>query len=243
MGTLVADVPQPLFLPDSGLIAFFQRFKLRAYRYSGKTTMRRILKLTGSLSAASLLGVNSVIMDAHAQGIEAYIGGHAGALFGEGEISGALGGPSTDDTFFNGGILAGILYRNGEAFYGAEADFGIAGGDDLLAFSPCNFGAQICEFNWNAHMRLRGGRSFGNTDVFAAIGLAIANLDIGLFGDETLYGVSLGGGADFETSGNWNFRVEALADIYSDRDLDANYTVGWSDVTVRGAAIYKFPVN
>ena len=204
--------------------------------------MRKILTLTGSLSAASLLGVSAAVTVAHAQGMEAYIGGHAGALFGDGDISGAIGGPSASDTFFNGGILAGILYRNGEVFYGAEADFGIAVGDDLEAFPPCNI-VQICEFNWNAHLRLRGGRSFGNTDVFAAIGLAIANLDIGNFGDETLYGVSLGGGAEFETSGNWNFRVEALADIYSDRDLNADYTVGWSDVTVRGAAIYKFPVN
>lgn len=207
-------------------------------------SMRKFLTLTGSISAAGLLGVSAAVTDAHAQGIEAYIGGHAGALFGDGDFSGALGvfQPSTDDTFFNGGILAGIFYRNGDVFYGAEADFGIAGGDDLITFPPCSI-VEICEFNWNAHLRLRGGRSFGNTDVFAAIGLAIANLDIGTFGDETLYGVSLGGGAEFEAYGNWNFRVEALADIYSDRDLDANYTVGWTDVTVRGAAIYQFPVN
>ena len=47
--------------------------------------MRKILKLTGSLSVASLLGAGSVLGVANAQGVETYLGIHGGVLSGDGE--------------------------------------------------------------------------------------------------------------------------------------------------------------
>jgi outer membrane immunogenic protein len=178
-----------------------------------------------------------------------YIGLHAGYLWGdvdvdEDEVPAASGG-NIDG--FVGGVLAGFNYQWDPLVLGIEGDFGFTDVDGNGVAAPPDDDFSY-ELNWNAHVRGRLGFALDRILIFAAGGLAIADLDIDQ--DEptqtkgtTYYGYSIGGGIDYALTDEIIVRAEYLHDEYDEEDYSENgedYTADLTTDTVRGALIWKF---
>jgi outer membrane immunogenic protein len=175
-----------------------------------------------------------------------YIGATAGYLSGESEIGGSNKRESDQDI----GILsalAGVSTHIDGWLLGIEGDIGLPT-DDFSNEQSISDQAEWSEMNYNAHIRARIGRRFGDVDVFIAGGLAVTELEQEFedFGQtikdkKTLTGYSLGVGADWAFSDHLTARVELLQDEYDSKSLIfSNYTGDWSDTVLRGGLLFQF---
>ncbi|MFZ2099237.1 MAG: outer membrane beta-barrel protein [Oricola sp.] len=178
-----------------------------------------------------------------------YAGAFAGADFFHGSITDGV--PNTydyDGTRGDVGFLAGVRLQQGDWFYGGEFDASLSYGSniDKVGVGGCdNTGlmADWCDDKGSLHARAILGRSFDKVDIFAAAGLAGAFLKYdGLGGTEsaTLWGYSLGVGAEFHVNDKVSLRFEGLHDEFSRHTFNDGYNGKWRQNTVRAGAIFHF---
>lgn len=180
-----------------------------------------------------------------------YIGATAGYLSGEAENrDNAFGGSQTFESDQDLGILsalAGVSTHIDGWLLGIEGDIGLPT-DDFSDDPSTPNDTEWQDMNYNAHLRARVGRRFGDVDIFIAGGLAVTELEQDFtsgpqtFKDKvTLTGYSLGVGADWAFSDLLTARVEILHDEYGRESLIFNnYTGDWADTTVRGGLLFQF---
>jgi outer membrane immunogenic protein len=188
----------------------------------------------------------------------AYLGGHAGYLWGDASITedgrGAGGG---DFDGFIGGVLGGWNFQSGNWVFGIEGDFGWTGADGT-GVSMCDCTDEDIEIytydmDWNAHVRGRAGVTLGEegkTLLFIAGGLAVADFQLGYEGEGkggTYTGWTIGGGVNHAFSNNFIAGLEVLYDDYGSKTYTGEcnspcetYKVDLDAVTVRGTATYHF---
>lgn len=193
-------------------------------------TAKHFTVLAGALSVTTFSTAQAADVYDPATNLEWYVGIFGGGMFAD---TSAFAG--ADDTFGIAGGIAGVTIRQDTFFYGLEADFGgVFGGPDNA------FCGSVCDANWKAHVRGRVGISASMFDVFVAGGLAIAELDGGLFGGEqTRTGWSIGGGVEAPFAETLKARVEVLYDDFGS-SREGIYNNSWSDLTVRGAIVFNF---
>ena len=174
-----------------------------------------------------------------------YVGLHAGYLWGnveieeegETEASGDIDG-------FVGGALAGFNVQLDPLVLGLEGDIGWTDVDGNGPAAPEP--DYSYELNWNAHVRVRVGFAFDRSLIFAAGGLAIADLDLEqqvAVAGGSYYGWSIGGGIDHAFTDSLIGRIEYLHDAYGDKDYEEeleDYSADLDTDTVRAALILKF---
>ena len=194
-------------------------------------TTTRYTLLAGALSVTAISSAQAADVYDPATNMEWYVGIFGGAMFAD---TSAIG--DVEDTFGIAGGLAGVTIRQDGFFYGLEGDFGgVFGG-------PENSGCiNVCDADWKAHVRGRVGISTGMFDIFAAGGLAIAELTSqGIISiAQTRTGWSVGGGIEAPVMEAFKARVEVLYDDFGSSP-SGSYDNNWSDLTVRGAVIFNF---
>jgi outer membrane immunogenic protein len=184
-----------------------------------------------------------------------YLGGHAGYLWGRtrAEEDGVLieAGAPTDG--FVGGVLGGFNWQSGAWVFGIEADIGWsdahgAGREEPdVVSSPNQY-----DIRWTSHARVRFGQLFGQTLLFIAGGLSIADFKF-TEGDatpvvtvgQTFTGGSIGGGIEHAFDPWWRARVEYIYDDFGSKTYvnaeGESYRVDLTGHTVRGAITRKLP--
>lgn len=171
----------------------------------------------------------------------AYLGGHLGGLLQDGSLSLAPFGDSPPDVAINpdlfgssaiGGILLGYNYQVGQYAIGVEADVGGMNARSVVLSNK----SSVAMDNWyasntlnqyvNGHARVRLGYAPWPLFLFGSGGVAIsyASLDVRgyaplspLFTGEaskTLYGWTVGFGAEYAMMENFPVRFEYLYDQY-----------------------------
>ena len=174
-----------------------------------------------------------------------YVGLHAGYLWGDVEIEEDGETEAAGDIDgFAGGALAGFNIQLDPLVLGLEGDIGWTDVDGNGPAAPDP--DYSYELNWNAHVRARVGLAFERSLIFAAGGLAIADLDleqeVTVVGG-SYYGWSIGGGIDHAFTDSLIGRIEYLHDEYGDKDYEEeleDYSADLDTDTVRAALIYKF---
>lgn len=151
-----------------------------------------------------------------------YIGGQVGYQWSRDKFDDpAFGAPplrgEIDFDGFVGGIHVGVNKQTGSLVMGIEADVeyadGSGSGTGFTGGVP--FVTGHADISWQGSVRLRAGRVFGNTLVYATGGLAFADHKFGYtFGgvtdqfSETMIGWTVGTGAEMMLPGRWTMRGE-----------------------------------
>jgi outer membrane immunogenic protein len=185
----------------------------------------------------------------------AYLGGHAGYLWGDASLRDDEERIGGDFDGVIGGIIGGWNFQSGNWIFGIEGDFGWTGADGVGG--GCETGCDSDEvaeiytydMDWNAHVRGRAGITLGEdgrTLLFIAGGLAVADFQLGYEGEGrggTYTGWSIGGGVNHAFSNNFIAGLEVLYDDYGSKTYEwesESYKVNLDAVTVRGTATYHF---
>jgi opacity protein-like surface antigen len=194
-----------------------------------------------------------------------YIGGHLGHLWARTRVedNGVAVEQNARTNGVIGGAMIGYNWQIGPAAFGIEGDFGWTdahgvgslpgeGGDELVPV--ITRGPNSYDVRWASHARGRIGYAFQNLLVFAAGGLAIADLK---FTEGTIttsfvpasasggkyYGWSIGGGVEWGMAPNLVSRVEYFYDNHGHKDyvgvLGDPYRVSLTGQTMRGAVAWK----
>ncbi len=180
-----------------------------------------------------------------------YIGIHGGGFFGNVTVSEeeVFGGPVSG---FIGGFLAGYNFPKSpdhRVMWGIEGDVGfgsITGHGTVMDDVRDIYGYEI---NTDGHLRARMEFPQGNWNIFAAAGVAFANLK--LTEDETpmytgtFVGPSVGAGIEGALGPNLIGRVEGLYDWFGSKNVQY-VNQEWGNVrlsgfTARAALILRFP--
>ena len=144
--------------------------------------------------------------------------------------------------------LAGYKINLGYFFYAGEVDISIPVSGDIDDESGqsvlCGEGFGLCSVNWTSRTRVLTGITAQGNDYFTSAGAVVQNVE---FSDpngrssDTVVGVTLGVGAQFEVRRNVDVRFEVIHDIY-DRGSASNDGADseWKVTTVRAAAIFEF---
>jgi len=189
-----------------------------------------------------------------------YIGGHLGYLWGRTRVEedGAIVEDNARTNGVVGGILAGYNWQYGAAVFGLEGDFGWSNAHGVGTLPPIPVtvrGPNSYDLRWTSHARGRIGYAFQNIFVFAAGGLAVADVDFTEGNLTTVFvpapsngakyfGWSLGGGVEWGVTANLVTRVEYFYDNYGHKDyigvLGDPYRVSLKGQTLRGALAWKF---
>lgn len=185
----------------------------------------------------------------------AYIGGQAGYLWGDGDLSDGTDSIDVDPDGWLGGIYVGYNYQfTNNVVLGIDADFAWTGADDSTTVFDGEdlVGSLDSELDWEGAVRARlgyavdrflpyiaGGVAFGrlNHDVFDALG-APSGSD-----DDTSVGWTLGVGLEYAFTDNIIGRAEYRYTDFGDFDFDINGTSASTDLTtndVRLGIAYKF---
>jgi outer membrane immunogenic protein len=121
--------------------------------------------------------------------------------------------------------------------------------------ASCLLSPNSYDLRWTSHARGRIGYAFQNILVFAAGGLAVADLNFTEGSTTTIFvpaqssggkyfGWSLGGGVEWGMTPNLVSRVEYFYDNYGHKDyvgvLGDPYRVSLKGQTLRGALAWKF---
>lgn len=196
-----------------------------------------------------------------------YIGGHAGYLWGEADISeegSVIGGGDFDG--FVGGVVGGWNFQSGNWVFGVEGDFGWTGVDGTGETMDLSSPIYSYDMDWNAHVRGRVGITLGEegrTLLYVAGGLALADFHLDDTGGAwqspiggTYTGWTIGGGANHAFSNNMIAGIEVLYDDYGSKTYEwadgcssqvtsctaqiEEYNVDLTAFTVRGTLTYKF---
>jgi outer membrane immunogenic protein len=173
-----------------------------------------------------------------------YLGGALGYGWGSGEVDGAIGNFSFDQSGLLGSFYAGYNWQVGRVVLGAEADIGTG---DFGVDSGAPGGLQS-SLNAFGSLRARGG--FLLTPallLYGTAGLAWADMDFQVpgrgGGSETFFGYQYGAGTEWMVSRNVSLRLEYL---YTDLDAERIVHSGGANVyepdfnTVRAGIAFKF---
>ena len=154
-----------------------------------------------------------------------------------------------------GGALVGYNHQFEHFIIGVEGDIAITNMDGSATCPNPAFDCQV-EFDWFATLRARAGVPMGRGLFYVTGGLAGAQLapqveniatgQIGTGGNETQWGWTIGGGAEFAVRDNISLRGEALYFDLGDRDyLEAfspnNINLGLTGYQARAAVVFRFP--
>jgi opacity protein-like surface antigen len=192
-----------------------------------------------------------------------YLGGHVGYFWGKtrAEEDGEIIEPGAKTNGIVGGVLAGVNWQTGPAVFGLEGDFGWTNARGTGATpQPITTTIQApntYDLHWTSHVRGRVGYAAGNWLIFAAGGLAIADLTFqegAITTTTTLvippppggtyFGWSIGGGVDYAFTRNIIGRLEYLYDDFGHKDYTGSdgdpYRVSLTGHTFRGALTWKF---
>jgi outer membrane immunogenic protein len=204
-----------------------------------------------------------------------YVGAHVGALFQAGNLTLAPTGDSPPDAAIDpamkgssaiGGFLAGYNYQFGWAVLGAEADIGFLTANSHVfsdkATVPMSvwYSDNAFSGDFNGHVRARAGVAGGPFLIFGAVGLAVTDSRMNVFGycppglylasaTKTLTGLSVGGGIEYAVTEHVLLRGEYLYDDYGHTSYDIgsgppnfwqDRDVSYNSHTVRAAVAYKF---
>jgi outer membrane immunogenic protein len=177
-----------------------------------------------------------------------YVGLHAGYLWADVDVEEEGAPVATGGSIdgFVGGALAGFNFQLDPLVLGIEGDFGwtAADGSGKATVQEVDYDSELM---WIAHVRGRAGFAFDRALIFAAGGLAIADLDIDqqpelqLLG--TYYGWTIGGGIDYALTDSLIGRIEYLHDEFGEKDYNdegEDYSADFSADIVRAALSYKF---
>jgi outer membrane immunogenic protein len=177
-----------------------------------------------------------------------YVGLHAGYLWADVDVDEEGAPVATGGSIdgFVGGALAGFNFQLDPLVLGIEGDFGWTDADGSGRAVVEEFDYDY-DLMWIAHVRGRAGFAFDRALIFAAGGLAIADLDIDqqpelqLLG--TYYGWTIGGGIDYALTDSLIGRLEYLHDEFGEKDYNdegEDYSADFSADIVRAALSYKF---
>ena len=180
-----------------------------------------------------------------------YIGGHIGYLWGHTRIDESESGRLVELGATNGavgGVLGGLNWQSGPLVLGIDADLGWSNAHGI--------GEVASEFSydikWTSHVRGRAGYAAGPWLVFAAGGLAIADLNIHELAVSTsttriggkYSGWSIGGGIDHAFTPNLVGRLEYLRDDFGHKNYSAfdgdSYRASLTGHTLRAALMWRF---
>ena len=186
-----------------------------------------------------------------------YVGAHGGGVRFDSDYSDNIQSTSAHSSKINefiGGGLVGYNYQDDDLVLGVEAD--ISGGDFKKGPQPGGEAGGLCyycnqEVNYTSHLRLKLGKAFGNTLLFAAGGLSLADVEFkdseyNKKDDNTHVGWNIGAGVDHAINKNVIIRAEYIYDDFGSEDYKINgvtaYTskIDLTSNTGRLAAIYKF---
>lgn len=172
---------------------------------------------------------------------EFYLGAHGGLGMLDGEDSSNVTNEKDRGVF---GGLVGVNLRLGYWLFGLEGDIGFSSKSRIKG-GICD-GTFTCKMSKNYHLRGRLGYSVTpNVDLFVAAGRAFLDMKFSTI-KKKLTGLSIGAGTDIklgQIGGGLNpvLRIEALYDMYGDKNIVGNYSVNdWDDFTVRAAAMFSF---
>ncbi len=195
-----------------------------------------------------------------------YIGGHLGYFWGRTRVedNGVVAERNARTEGVIGGAMIGYNWQLGPAVFGVEGDVAwtkahgtgtLPGeGEDVL-IPVITRGPNSYDLHWTSRARGRIGYAFQNLLVFAAGGLAVADLTFtegtitttfvpGPSGGGKYFGWSVGGGVEWGITPNLVSRVEYFYDNYAHKDyvgvLGDPYRVSLTGQTLRGALAWKF---
>jgi outer membrane immunogenic protein len=189
-----------------------------------------------------------------------YVGGHLGYLWGRTRVEedGVVIEDNARTNGVVGGMLAGYNWQIGVAVLGLEGDFGWSNAHGVGTLPPIPVTTRDpnrYDLRWTSHARGRIGYAFQNALVFAAGGLAVADLNFTEGAITTIFvpaqssggkyfGWSLGGGVEWGMTPNLVSRIEYFYDNYGHKDyigvLGDPYRVSLKGQTLRGALAWKF---
>ncbi|WP_331684506.1 outer membrane protein [Consotaella aegiceratis] len=191
------------------------------FTLSGSTAFAADVVLDEAPAPAPMIG---------AAPIQVWTGPYAGAFVGYNfsDVD-QSGGADFDGEGFVGGVYTGYNWQAGSLVYGVEGDIGYAGFDaggfNSAADSAIEMGSNVF-----GSLRARAGYAFDPFMVFATGGVAVANKEMSLGGDEddqTHVGYTVGGGVEANLTDKVTSRLEYR---YSDFD-DQDYTLGGTTVS------------
>lgn len=171
----------------------------------------------------------------------AYVGANLGWGFGSFSNGSA---PDTDGDGIQGGVHAGYNYViSPNVVIGAEADFQFSDLDDSASAGGSTIKTSS---DWNSSIRGRLGYTFDRFMVYGTGGLAIADLDVGVDGDNksmTTVGWTGGAGVEGAITNNVTARLEYVYQDYAGESFTLNnsrYKTDLDDSVVRFGLSYKF---
>lgn len=187
-----------------------------------------------------------------------YLGGNVGYGWGTSESTGDAGafngltsGFDVNPSGWIGGLQAGYNWQTGNLLFGLEGDLGILGLDDREssggAFVEAEYGGYgaltarvgFTDDRWLFY--LKGGAALANIENRAG---AIGDPTDLTVADETRWGWTIGGGAEFAFHPNWSMKIEYLyMDFGSDTstNTDGNIYRHENDLhTIKVGLNYRF---
>lgn len=177
-----------------------------------------------------------------------YLGGTVGGSWVSYDLAPASPG-SVDSSGVLGGVIGGYSWQHGPFVIGVEGDFMAA---DISGDKSFNGGLNKASpgFDTMADIRLRAGYTIlPNLLLFGTFGGAWADADLpisgprGAFRENTFFGWSAGGGAEYAFDQNWSARLDyQFTDFGSDTESYPGGKVTYDPTanTFRGSVIYRF---
>lgn len=179
-------------------------------------------------------------------------GGYADSDFGIGQTVPAspLATISNSDDGFTGGFLYGSSWQFGNFVVGTDSVYSF--GDTQTGLNVAANGlSATAEVEWSSETRARAGVLVRpNTLVYGTLGVAFASVDVsgsliaGGSDDDTVVGVTYGGGIETTMGSRWFARIEYTHTDYDDESFrevgGGSFDVDLDTDVVRGAIGYRF---
>lgn len=173
-----------------------------------------------------------------------YLGSYLG--WAQFELGSEVATPSIDFDGGTAGTIAGYNWQSGNLVYGLEADLGFSNANAPEEYYPEINDFERAGVDWVGSVRGRIGYAFDNFLVYAAGGLAGAQLefyDSEEFGEDTLLGWTIGAGIEAKVTETASLRLEYLYSDYGDEDFTVDgdtYNASLSSHQVRLGLNAKF---
>lgn len=225
--------------------------------------------LKATFAAAGLLAVSLSPNMAVAGGGDSYQSAPAGRTIWEGFHVGAHGGwsdldygisqtapvsplvtRSDSDDGFVGGFLYGSQWQFGNFILGTDSAYSFGDTETGVSVAANGLGA-TAEVEWSAESRARAGILVQpNILLYGTLGIAFANVDVsgslvaGGSDDDSVFGISYGGGIETTLGNRWFARIEYIHTDYDEESFrevgGGSFDVDLDTDVVRGAIGYRF---
>ena len=182
-----------------------------------------------------------------------YAGAHVGHLWGRSTIidNGVVAESNAPTNGIVGGVLGGYNWQSGAFVFGVDADFGWSNAHGT-GRQPTATESFLYDVKWTSHVRGRAGYATGPWLLFAAGGLALADLDVTVLQSGIVMctmnggrytGYSIGGGAQYAFNNVVSGRIEYLYDDFGKKTyvmgVNDSYEARLTGSTVRAALVIK----